>query len=221
MAVTTRRGFQEQLADLQHEILRMGTLVEETIDRAVRSLRDLDADLARQVMAEDDRIDQLMLEIERQCLELIALQQPLAGDLRVIGTALKIITDLERMADHAHNIARTTLRLQGEQLVKPLVDIPRMAELVMAMTRDALQAYVKRDTGLAAALDERDNEVDNLYRRVFDELEELMKKDPGTIRQGLQLLLVARDLERVADHVTNLGEWVIYMVTGERRVMND
>lgn len=219
--MTTRHSFHEQLADLQHDILRMGTLVEEAIDKAVRSLRDLNVELARQVKAEDDRIDEMMIGIEQRCLEMIALQQPLAGDLRVIGMALKIITDLERMADHATNIARTTIRLEGERLIKPLVDIPRMAELVMAMTRDALKAYVQRDEKLAASLEERDNAVDHLYKAVFEELEDLMKRDPASVRQGLQLLLVARDLERVADHVTNLGEWVIYMVTGERKVLND
>lgn len=216
-----RDGLREQLNDLQRDILRMGTLVEEAIARAVQALKTGDTNLARQVVAADDQIDQFMYEMEQRCLAIVALQQPIASDLRVVGAALKIITDLERMADHAVNMAKGTIKLEGQELVKPLVDIPRMAELAQQMTRSALEAYVHHDAQRADALRETDHHVDALYKQVFNELEALMARNPASIRQALQLLLMARDLERMADHATNLGEWVIYMATGERRILND
>lgn len=219
--MTTRHDFDAQLDGLQRDILRMGTMVEESIAVSLQALRERNGALAQQVIDGDDRIDQFMVEMEQRCLHLIATQQPLASDLRVIGAAIKIITDLERMADHCVNMARATRRLIGQPLVKPLVDIPRMAEIVQAMTRTALNAYVHRDPEEAAALSQTDHQVDALYRQVFGDLQALMRQDPDYIDQGLQLLLLARDLERMGDHATNLGEWVIFMVTGDRRSLND
>lgn len=219
--VATRHEFDAQLSDLQRDILRMGTMVEESIARSLEALRERNAEIAQQVIDGDDRIDQFMVEMEQRCLQLIATQQPLASDLRVIGAAIKIITDLERMADHSVNMARATLRLMGQPLIKPLVDIPRMAEIVQTMTRSALNAYVHRDPEEAARLQAADHGLDALYKRVFGELQELMHRDPSSIDQGLQLLLLARDLERMGDHATNLGEWVIFMATGDRRSLND
>ncbi len=219
--MTTRHDFDAQLDGLQRDILRMGTMVEESIAVSLQALRERNGALAQQVIDGDDRIDQFMMEMEQRCLHLIATQQPLASDLRVIGAAIKIITDLERMADHCVNMARATRRLIGQPLVKPLVDIPRMAEIVQAMTRTALNAYVHRDPEEAAALSQTDHQVDALYRQVFGDLQALMRQNPDYIDQGLQLLLLARDLERMGDHATNLGEWVIFMVTGDRRILND
>ena len=219
--MTTRHDFDAQLDGLQRDILRMGTMVEESIAVSLQALRERNGALAQQVIDGDDRIDQFMMEMEQRCLHLIATQQPLASDLRVIGAAIKIITDLERMADHCVNMARATRRLIGQPLVKPLVDIPRMAEIVQAMTRTALNAYVHRDPEEAAALSQTDHQVDALYRQVFGDLQALMRQNPDYIDQGLQLLLLARDLERMGDHSTNLGDWVIFMVTGDRRILND
>ncbi|HHY93027.1 MAG TPA: phosphate signaling complex protein PhoU, partial [Firmicutes bacterium] len=168
----------------------------------------------------DDLIDTMELDIENRCLRLLALQQPMASDLRVIGTALKIVTDLERMADHASDIAKVTIRLQGQPLIKPLVDIPRMATIARQMTRQSLDAFVQRDVNMALAMIESDHEVDHLYSQIFRELLTYMMEDPRTIQQATYLLFVGMYLERIADHATNLGEWIIYMVTGEKKELN-
>jgi phosphate transport system protein len=216
----TRKGFHQSLQELQQDLLKMGTLVEEAIHQAVKSLAQMDLELAEKVVAQDDQIDEMMLQIENGCLRLLALQQPMAGDLRVIGTALKIVTDLERIADHATDIAKTTLRLSGESLIKPLIDIQRMADLANGMVREALTAYVERNVDRALALEEKDHEVDALYTKMFSEIVTMMGSNRATNRQLTHLLMVARYLERVGDHATNLGEWVIYMVTGKRQDLN-
>lgn len=211
----------EELRALEERLLEMGRQVEEAIGRAVDALRNRDRAAAEGVIAGDAAIDRAELEIETTCLQLIALHQPMASDLRRLGTALKVITDLERMADHAVDIARATLRIGDEPLIKPLVDIPRMAEIARAMVRGALEAYLRHDADLAYRLVERDDELDGLYAQVFRELLVLMMGDPGVIRQAMQLLLVAQHLERVGDHATNVAEWVVYMVTGQRPALND
>jgi phosphate transport system protein len=216
----TRSNFHQSLDALQADLLKMGTLVEEAIYQAVKSLANMDVDLAEETIKQDDKIDEMMLDIEERCLRLIALQQPMAGDLRVIGMAMKIVTDLERIADHAVDIAKTTIRLSGETLVKPLEDIPRMADLAKGMLREALTSYVEKNVGRAESLAAKDDEIDKLYTLIFQEIIELMGTNQSTNRQVTHLLMVARYLERVADHATNIGEWVIYMVTGERRDLN-
>lgn len=215
-----RQTFHQQLDDLRNDILKMGVIVEATIRDAVKSLAEKDLALAQRVVEGDDMVDALELEIEKRCLHLLALQQPMASDLRVIGTALKIITDLERMADHASDIAKVTIRLDGQPLIKPLIDIPRMAEITGGMIRDALRAYASRDDKLALEMIGRDDTVDHLYGQIFRELLTFMIEDPRTIKQATYLLFVAQYLERIGDHATNLGEWVIYMVTGERKDLN-
>jgi phosphate transport system protein len=216
----TRKGFHQSLQELQQDLLKMGTLVEEAIHQAVKSLAEMNQELAEKVVAQDDQIDEMMLQIENGCLRLLALQQPMAGDLRVIGTALKIVTDLERIADHATDIAKTTLRLSGETLIKPLIDIPKMAQRASGMVREALSAYVERNVDRALKLAEADDEVDHMYTRMFSEIVSLMGNDPAMNRQLTHLLMVARYLERIGDHATNLGEWVIYMVSGKRQDLN-
>jgi phosphate transport system protein len=215
-----RQNFEAELALLKEDLLHMGTLVEERISAAVQSLSEGNLELAQEIIERDDEIDRMNLEIEKKCLTLIALQQPIARDLRTVGTALKIVTDLERMADHAADIAKVTLRLNGEPLIKPLIDIPRMAELTRRMTRESLRAFVDEDPELARHMISLDDEVDHLYAQVFRELLVYMMEDPHTIHQATYLLFVAQYLERVADHATNLGEWIIYLVTGELREMN-
>lgn len=216
----SRKSFHAELEELQKDILKLGGLVEQAIYKGVKSLSDMDVTLAQEVIDSDDVIDSYELEIENKCLTLIARQQPMARDLRTIGTALKIITDLERMADHSTEIAKVTKRLEAQELIKPLVDVPRMAQLAQRMVADSLQAFIRRDTNLALEMIELDHEVDHLYRQIFRELLILMMEDPRNITQATYILLVARNLERIADHATNLGEWIIYMVTGVRKELN-
>lgn len=217
---STRQTYDKALEDLQREILRMGSLVEAAIDDAVHSLAKQDSKLAQRVIDGDEAIDDLKREIEDKCMILIATQQPIAKDLRRIGTAFGIITDLERMADHATDIAKITLRLANEPLIKPLIDIPKMAKLAQNMVRGVLDSYVNADIELAQKACSKDDEIDHLYRQVFDELLEIMQRDPRTVIQGTHLLLVARYLERIADHATNIGEGVLYLETGERKDLN-
>ncbi len=216
----TRDVFDRALEELQREILRMGGLVEQVIYDAVHSLATKDESLADEVIKGDRVIDQMELDIENMCLKLIATQQPIAGDLRKISTGFKIITDLERMADLAVDIAKVTKRLAGQPLIKPLVDIPRMAALAQQMVKDGLDAYVKGDVELAVSLNAKDDEVDHIYAQIFRELLTYMMEDPRTISQAAYLLFVGRYLERIADHATNIAERVIYLVTGERPDLN-
>lgn len=216
-----RKSFSAQLEDLQQDLLKMGTAVEEAIHLSVKALEERDLELAQQVIEDDHHINDMELEIEEACLRLLALQQPMAKDLRVITTALKIITDLERMADSAVGIARIVVRMAGEQLIKPLIDIPRMAEIAEGMTRDALTAYIETDADLAREMVERDHRVDELYNQIFRELILYMIEDAKNIRQATRLLFVAKYLERIGDHATNVGEWIIYLVSGERVELND
>ncbi len=216
-----RESFQEQLNQLRDNILRMGNLVERAIELAITSLKKHDVDLAEKVVMDDEKIDDLEQTIEKQCLTLLALQQPMARDLRFISTALKIDTDLERMGDYACNIAKIVLTLGNEPFIKPLVDLPRMAETAQEMVRDNLKAYVNRDKELAIKAAEKDHAIDNLYNQIFRELLVLMTNNPRNIRQATYLLLVARHLERIGDHATNFSEWIIYMITGELVELNE
>lgn len=216
----TRASFHTELKDLQHHLMAMGVAVEEAIFDAVKSLADKDSTMARRVISNDDLIDAMEHKIEEACLRLLALQQPMASDLRVIGTALKIVTDLERMADHAVDIAEVTLRLEGQPLIKPLIDIPAMADIAKTMTRSALNAYIHRDQEAALAMIRMDDKMDGLYKSIFNELLLMMSEDPSIVTQATYLLHVALHLERIGDHCTNLGEWVIYMLTGVREDLN-
>jgi phosphate transport system protein len=198
----------------------MGDTAEEAIKGAIESLAHLDDQQAKIVIDRDDVVDETLLMIEELSMRLIALQQPMASDLRIIGTALKIATDLERIADHAVDIAKITLRLSGQSLVKPLVDIPRMAEIAIEMLRDSLNAYTQKDIHLASALAERDDEIDKIYSNIMQDAIGLMADDYARNRQLTHLILIAHHLERVGDHTTNIGENVIYMVTGKRKDLN-
>ena len=190
--------------------------MQDAIKNAVDALARRDKALAQQVMDGDDLIDSMQVEIEDRCISLIARQQPVATDLRILGTGLKITTDLERIGDHAFDIAKIVLLIGDEPLIKPLVDIPRMAVMAQSMLEDSLQAYLKLDIQLAEKVCRDDDLVDQLYHQVFRELLTYMLEDPKKINQATQLIFVARYLERIADHSTNVAEWVIYLVTGER-----
>jgi phosphate transport system protein len=216
----TRGSFETQLSSLREDLLKMGALVKDAVHRSVKALKEQDLELAQSIIDGDEIVDNLEHEIEHKCLMLLALQQPMAVDLRFIGTALKTVTDLERMADHAVDIAKIALRIGSEPHIKPLVDIPRMAALVELMLDDGLRAFVSRDSDAAVEVAARDDEVDHLYGQVFRELFTYMLEDPTTIRQATHLLFAAQHLERIGDHVTNLSEWVLYLVKGELRDLN-
>ena len=211
-----RQGFDQELESVRQELVHMGQIVQDAIKNAVDALARRDKALAQQVMDGHDLIDSMQVEIEDRCISLIARQQPVATDLRILGTGLKITTDLERIGDHAFDIAKIVLLIGDEPLIKPLVDIPRMAVMAQSMLEDSLQAYLKLDIQLAEKVCRDDDLVDQLYHQVFRELLTYMLEDPKKINQATQLIFVARYLERIADHSTNVAEWVIYLVTGER-----
>lgn len=214
--MTVRQTYLQDLEALRHDLLRMGEIVSSAIHESVQSLAKQDVELARKVIDGDDVIDDMQISIEDKCNLLIARQQPLARDLRIISTGLKITTDLERMGDHAFDIANVTLRLAHQPLIKPLVDIPRMAEMAEKMLRDSLKAYTTLDIELAEQICQNDDAVDDLYAQIFRELLTYMMEDPTTIGQATQLIFVGRYLERIADHATNIAEWTIYLATGQR-----
>lgn len=205
------RHFEQDLDALKEHLLLMGGRAESVVQKAIRALERRDASLAREVFADDHIIDRQEIEVEERCIRLLALQQPLARDLRFITAALKISNDLERVGDHAVNIAGSALRLSEEPELKPLVDIPRMEQLATAMLREALDNFVRQDSESARRLVRRDDEVDNLNRQVFRELISFMVEDPKTISRALELILVARNLERVADLATNIAEEVVFI----------
>lgn len=218
--MAVRNQFDEQLQSLHHRLLTMGMLVEEALYQAVKALVDKDVKLAQEVIDGDREINDAEMEIERKCFTLIALQQPVGSDLRRIATTLKVSTDLERIADHAVSIAKTTVRLQGEIYAKPLIDIPKMGKLVQDMVRDALDAYIHMDMDKAKVIAYRDDEVDALYKEIFTDLIGLMMKDQSLINQSTHLLLTAQYLERIGDYVTNICEWIVYMDSGKKVELN-
>ncbi|MGN7471041.1 phosphate signaling complex protein PhoU [Brevibacillus sp. SAFN-007a] len=216
----SRHVFEEQLDGLHRKLMSMGTLVEEAIHKSIKSLVERDVQLAEQVIAADPVINEMEQEIQSECFRLIALQQPVGSDLRRLGTMLKLVTDLERMGDHAVSIAKTTRRLMAEPYIKPLIDIPLMADHVKAMVRDCLNAYIARNKEAAEEIAARDDIVDKLFSTIFRDVIEVMTKNGSAISQGTHLLLVAQYLERIADHVTNICEWIIYMSTGKMTDLN-
>ncbi|MCC7361472.1 MAG: phosphate signaling complex protein PhoU [Anaerolineales bacterium] len=221
MTSRPRSMFDHQLVQIRDDILRMGALVDTAIARALQALKNQDAPLARQVIEDDTAINTLRFTVEEECLTTIATQQPAAGDLRVVITAINIVNDLERMADHATGIAKTVLRMGDEPLLKPLVDLPRMAEAARDMLRRGLDAFVNRDAAAARAVADSDDEIDHLYKAIFDELLGIMARDPAGISRGTYLLWCAHNLERIGDRVTNIAERVIFMMTGTMKELNN
>jgi len=205
------RHFVHEIDALKAQLLLMGGRAESIVQKSIESLRRRDPTLAREVLADDRELDQQEIDIEARCVSLLALQQPLASDLRFVTAALKISNDLERVGDHAVNIAQSALRLSAEPQLKPLVDIPRMTDLAAGMLREALDAFVERDAETARRLVRRDDEVDELNRQMFRELVSFMIEDPHTITRAMELILVARNLERVADLATNVAEEVVFI----------
>jgi len=216
----SRENFTQKLLDIKHKVLSMGALVENIINAAMTALIAQNLDLASKVCEMDDEIDQLDLEIEKECILLLALQQPLAKDLRTIASVLKIITDLERMGDNAVNIAKVTLEIGKEPIIKPLVDIPRMAVVAQEMVKMSLDAFVNEDIALAEKAVGRDEEVDSLYETVINDIIDIIIEKKEFTKQGTKLMFIGRYLERIADHSTNICERTIYMITGELKEIN-
>jgi phosphate transport system protein len=206
---------ERELSRLQDRLLHMGSLTEQAIGKAIRSLTSKDAALAEEVIEEDKTIDVLEIEIDEHCVRLLALHKPEAVDLRFVTMAFKINNDLERMGDLAVNIAERTRSLLKAPMLKPLIDVPRMAELTRGMVTDSLDSFVRRDAELARNVCRRDDEVDNLNDQLFRELLTYMMQDPKFISRAIDLILIGRHLERIADLATNVAEDVYYLVRGE------
>jgi phosphate transport system protein len=215
-----RSGFDRDMRSLQDDLLLMGSMVEKQIERSMEVLKALDHAGAQRVIEGDKEVDALRFRIEERAIQLIATQQPLAGDLRTIIAALNMIIDMERMGDHAEGIAKIALLHQDEPLLKPLVDLPRMAEIGRGMLHKSLDAFVARDAEAARAVSLEDDQIDELYEQVYRELLTYMLNDPRTINRATWLLWVAHNLERIADRATNIAERVIYLVTGHMEQIN-
>ena len=215
-----RETFDRELQRLQDEILALGSMVESALIESVEILKRRDVEGSRRLIAQDRVINEKRFAIEADCLVLIATQQPLAGDLRTVAAVLEIVTELERIGDYAKGIARVNLMMGEKPLLKPLIDIPRMAEKARDMLHRALDAFVRRDVALARAIPAEDDEVDALYNQVYRELLTFIMANPRTIDQATYLLWVAHNLERAADRVTNICERVVFTATGEMMEMD-
>lgn len=211
----TRERYHRIMHDVEQELLQMGEMVIAVIDRSVNALKNLDKAAAEKVIADDALINRRRWDIENQCIQLFATQQPVAGDLREIVSFMDLITNLERMADHAKGIANIVVMHDQQPLLKPLIDIPRMAEKASAMIQKSLNAFITQDVAAAKDIIEMDNEVDALYEQIFRELLTYMMEDAKTITRAVYLIWVSHNLERIADRVTNICERIIFMVTGE------
>lgn len=211
-----RASLDNDLRTIHVDIIKMGTLIEKTIEETIRALVEQDVALAKKIREGDDRFDEMEVEIEKKCISLIARQQPVATDLRIVTSIMKIVTDLERIADHCQDISKLTLDLAGKAYVKPLVDIPKMAKEVRAMVRMTIDAYIDLDVEKSKQVCTNDDVVDTYYHTIVGDLEVIMKEKPDDIKQCVDFLLIAKYLERMADHTTNIAEWVIYSVEGKR-----
>jgi phosphate transport system protein len=209
-----RESFDRHLHELQDDLLVMGSMVEKALERSMEALKSRNLEMAHQVIEDDVKINQKRFDIEEKCVELIATQQPMASDLRVIIAVLNIIVDLERIADHAEGNAKIAVMIGNEPPLKPLIDLPRMNQKTVDMLRRSLDAFCNRDAEAARSICGDDDEVDDLYDQVFRELLTFMAEDGRTITRATRLIWVAHNLERSADRVTNICERVVYLVTG-------
>lgn len=209
------RHFDEELAELKATLVRMASLAEDQIDQALSALTNRDSDQARQVISRDHKVNALDVEIDEECLRLLALHQPAARDLRLVTTAMKISTELERISDLAENVCERTIELNEEPQLKPYIDIPRMGNIARAMVKESIDAFVKDDSVLARKVLGNDDLVDDLMEQIFRELLSFMIEDPRTISRATRLSFVAKYLERMADHATNIAELVVYLVEGK------
>ena len=215
-----RTTLDRQLTLLQEEVLALGGMVEKSIARAIDSLTRRDVEAAEQVVKDDDYIDIKRFEIEERSIDLIATQQPMARDLRFLVTILHIAVELERLGDYAEGIAKINVLMGDQPLLKPLIDIPRMADKATQMLHRSLEAFVNKDTVAAIQVCNADDEVDEIYDQVYQELLQFMINDQSTIQRATYLLWVSHDLERIADRATNIAERVVYLVTGKMEEIN-
>ncbi|MBM4065080.1 MAG: phosphate signaling complex protein PhoU [Planctomycetes bacterium] len=216
----TREAYHKALNNLQDEVLEMADMVANAIKKSVESLQKRDMNASRVIITNDSLINKKRFAIEEKCISLIATQQPMAVDLRVLTSILSVITDLERMGDHAEGIAKISLLIGDEPLVKPLIDIPRMADIGLSMLDKCLKAFVNRDVEAARRICNEDDTVDALHDQVYRELLILMIQNPKIIHQATYLTWVSHNLERIADRVTNIAERIVFMVTGKMEEMN-
>jgi phosphate transport system protein len=210
-----RRYFEEQIRELLEDLLEMGQMVTDSIERSVQSLAQQDEELSSQVIAYDDEINAIQQEIDEKCLVLLATQQPMASDLRAILAISNIAAELERIGDYAEGIARLAIKLSDRPLLKPLIDIPRMAKASRQMLTTALEAFARQDVAAAEAVGKADDEIDALYDQIYRELLVFMMEDPHTITQATYLLWVAHNLERIGDRTTNIAERVVFLNSGK------
>jgi phosphate transport system protein len=215
MTMETRTAFHQHLREVEDDALAMGNMVVKAIDRSIEALKKRDLTLAHQIIADDAQINERRFSIEDKCIGLIATQQPMASDLRIIVAVLNIITELERIGDYAEGIAKIVIMIGDEPPLKPLIDIPRMGEITIGMINDSLQSFVARDVDLAKRVVSLDSIVDGLYDQVFRELLTFMMVDPKTTNRATRLIWVAHNLERTADRATNICERVVFTVTGK------
>jgi len=211
----TRTAFHKHLHEVEEDILAMGGMVVKAIDRAIGALKERDMALAHQIIADDSQINKQRFDLEDKCIGLIATQQPMASDLRIIVAVLNIVTELERIGDYAEGIAKIVIMIGDEPPLKPLIDIPRMGEITIDMINKSLESFVKRDVDLAMRVVSLDGIVDGLYDQVFRELLTFMMVDPKTTNRATRLIWVAHNLERAADRATNICERVVFTVTGK------
>jgi phosphate transport system protein len=215
-----RDTFSDELTGLKNQLLQLGADAARTIGTGVDALKTRDRTLAEAIIAHDAEINRVRYDIEEQCYELIATQQPLASDLREIISILLIAIELERIADHSKNLAEIVIHMGDAPLLKPLIDIPRMADITQSMLNQALEAFARRDAAMGRAVCDRDDEIDQLYQQVFRELLTFVMEDPRTVSRALNLLFAAHNLERIGDRITNIGERVIYAATGRLEELN-
>lgn len=209
------KQYEEELRQIKEKVIRLGGLVEKQISDAVKALTERDSQLAEKVIEKDHVVNGLEVEIDELCLKVLATRQPAASDLRLITTAIKIITDLERIGDMAENISERAVELNREPPLKPFIDLPRMAEASQKMLKESLDAFVNSDIDLAARVLAEDDFVDNLNKQIFRELLTYMNEDPQTISRAMKISFISKYLERIADHATNIAEMVIFMVKGK------
>jgi phosphate transport system protein len=212
--MTIRSAFDKELQELRDNVLRLGGMVDAAIGLSIQALKERDQVLAQQIIADDDNINELRFKVEEDCVRLIARQQPAARDLRFIVAAMNIVLDLERMGDHASGIATIVVRMGDEPLLKPLIDLPRMARISREMLQASLDAFLSENVQQAMCIPERDEEVDQLYNQIFRELISYMVEDPRTVTRAMYLLFCAHNVERIADRVTNICERVAFVATG-------
>jgi len=210
-----RAAFHKSLREIQYEILVMGSMASKAIIRSIEALKNRNLELAHQTIADDQKINDKRFEIEERCIELIATQQPMATDLRIITAILNIATEIERIGDYAVGIARIVIYIGDEPPLKPLIDIPLMAEKTVDMLNRSLDSFINRDAEAAKKITKEDDFIDNLYDQVFRELLTIMAEDPKTITRATRLMWTAHNLERAADRVTNICERVVFIVTGK------